>query len=207
MKTQPIYLSILAFIFLLSGCGRSAVTKNQFAISPENISKQPKQLEMAIEVRQFSINPLFSSKQFVYRVSDFKYKQDYYNEFLISPAVMMTEATRSWLSQTGMYPQVLGTNSTIKPSCTLQGSVAQCYADVRDKNAPAAVLKIQLFLIKKGTAASPLIWNKTYDIKEPMKDRSAESFIAALNQCLRSILQNMQTDISDLNFENSPDIK
>lgn len=194
MKTK--YISIIIVAVLLSGCSRDAVNKNQYAfISPPQTGQQPEQLNMVLEIRPFSIDPSFSSRQMVYRVSEFKYVQDYYNEFLVSPAVMITHNTRNWLSQSNMFTTVLEPGSTVNPTHILEGSISQCYADMRNRNSPAAVLKIQMSLVKRDKT-DLLAWSKTYDADQPMKDRSAESFIDAINQCLQAILQNMQTDMA-----------
>jgi len=42
MKTQHIYVCIVTFAALLSGCGRTAINKNQYALAvPKEITKQP----------------------------------------------------------------------------------------------------------------------------------------------------------------------
>jgi cholesterol transport system auxiliary component len=187
---------ILIVALLLSGCGRNSINKNSYALmGPEKITKQQQQ-DMIIEVRSFSINPLFSSKQLVYRVGEYKYVQDYYNVFLISPAAMITEATKNYLSQSGMFTGVPGQSSMMNSAYIIEGSITQCYADARVKNSPKAVLDIQVFLFKRDKNVDSLQWSKKYDASEAMKDRSAESFIDALNQCLQNVLQKMLDDIS-----------
>ncbi len=184
---------------LFSGCGRTSVNKNQYALAvPKEITKQPQPLNMILEVRPFTINSEFSSRQMVYRVSQFRYVPDYYNEFFVPPAVMITEATRNWFTDAGMFTMVLEPGSSMSPSCVLEGNIVECYADIRDKTAPAAVLKIQLFLMKRSDAVGSLVWSHTYDTKERMKDTSGESFVEALNRCLQIVCQKMQADISGL---------
>ncbi len=199
MKTQHIYVCIMTVAALLSGCGRTAISKNQYALAvPKEITKQPQPLNMILEVRPFTINSKFSSRQLVYRVGEFRYMQDYYNEFFVPPAVMITEATRNWLTDANMFTRVLEPGNVMSPSHILEGNIAGCYADVRDKAAPSAVLKMQLFLTKRDKAVDLLVWSRTYDTKERMKDKSGESFVDALNRCLQTVLQNMQTDMSGL---------
>ena len=199
MKTQHIYVCIVTFAALLSGCGRTAINKNQYALAvPKEITKQPQPLNMILEVRPFTINSKFSSRQLVYRVSEFRYVPDYYDEFLVPPAVMITEATRNWLTDAGMFTRVLEPGSSMSPSYVLEGSIAECYADIRDKASPYAVLKMQLFLMKRDKVVDSLVRGYTYDTKERMKDTSGESFVDALNRCLQIVLQSMQVDISGL---------
>ena len=199
MKTQRIYVCIMTVAALLSGCGRTAVNKNQYALAmPQEITKQPKSLNAILEVRTFTINSKFSSRQLVYRVSEFRYVPDYYDEFFVAPAVMITETTRNWLADAGIFTMVLEPGSSISPSYVLEGSIPECYADVRNKAEPSAVLKMQVFLMKRDKSVDSLVWSHTYETKECMKDTSGESFVDALNRCLQTVLQNMQTDISGL---------
>jgi cholesterol transport system auxiliary component len=199
MKTQHIYVFIMTVAALLSGCGKTAVNKNQYALAiPKEITKQPKPLNAILEVRTFTINSKFSSRQLVYRVSEFRYVPDYYDEFFVPPAVMITEATRNWLADAGLFTMVLEPGSSMSPSYVLEGNIVECYADVRDKAAPVAVLKIQLFLMKRTNSVDSLVWSHIYDTKERMKDTSGESFVGAFNRCLQTVLENMQADISGL---------
>jgi cholesterol transport system auxiliary component len=200
MKTEMTYMyTMIAVAFMLSGCGGSAINKNQYVLDVTTTqTARPAQPSAAIlEVRSFTIDSEFSGRQIVYRTGEFKYAPDYYNEFLISPATMITEVTRNWLASTGLFARVLEPGSAAAPTCVLDGSIAACYADIRDKAAPAAVLKMRLFYSRHANEINTLVWSRAYEMREPMKNTHAESFLAASSSGLQTILEKLQTDLSE----------
>lgn len=105
MKTQIMYLYAIAVVIILSGCGGTAINKNQYMldIKQTNTAKQLKPSDAVLEVRAFTIDSEFSGRQIVYRKDQFRYVPDYYNEFFIPPATMVTHATKNWLTEAGLF--------------------------------------------------------------------------------------------------------
>lgn len=197
MKTQYLYVSMMAVVVMLSGCG-STMNKNQYVleVSPPQKANVTQRAGAILEVRAFTIGSEFSGRQMVYRMDEFRYAPDYYNEFLIPPAMMITKATENWLADSGAFARVAESGSVMKPTYFLSGSIVLCYADIRDKAASAAVLKLRLFLTKQDKGVETLVWSHTYEMREPMKNTKAESFAAALSRCLQTFLQKLQADLT-----------
>jgi cholesterol transport system auxiliary component len=197
MKTHYLYVSMMAVAVMLSGCG-STMNKNQYVLEvpPPQAAKVSQPPSAILEVRAFSIDSEFSSRQMVYRIDEFRYTPNYYNEFLIPPAVMITQATRNWLADAGLFARVAEPGSGMMPTYLLNGSIVACYADIRDKTAPAAVLKLKFFLTKQDKGVETLAWSQTYQMREPMKNTQAQSFAAAMSRCVQNVLQKLQTDLA-----------
>ena len=145
MKTHYMYVFMMAVFVMLSGCG-STMNKNQYVleVSPPHTAKVVHPPSAILEVRTFTIDSEFSGRQMVYRIDEFRYAPDYYNEFLIPPAMMITEATENWLADAGAFAHVVEPGTAMMPTYILSGSIVACYADIRDKAAPAAVLKVRI---------------------------------------------------------------
>jgi cholesterol transport system auxiliary component len=197
MKTHYLYFVMMAVVVLLAGC-QSTMNKNQYAldISPPQAVNVSSSSNAIIEVRPFTIDSKFSGRQMVYRIDEFRYAPDYYNEFLVPPAVMITEATRNWLADTGTFGHVAEPGSGIMPTCTFSGSIIECYADIRDKAAPAAVLELRMFLTKQDKGIETLVWSHTYQMREPMKNIQAPFFAATMSRCVQNVLQKLQIDLA-----------
>jgi ABC-type uncharacterized transport system auxiliary subunit len=199
MKNQIIYVCMISAAIILSGCGGKAITKNQYLIdvAQKCEAKSTVPVRGTLDVREFSIDSEFSGRQMVYRVDEFRYVPDYYNEFFISPASMMTQAVRNCLMDAQIFSRELEPGSGITSDYVLSGSIIAFYADIRAKTAPAAVLGLRVFLTKNVDGTNQLVWNKTYEIKEPMKNTQAESFVEAISRCTKTVLQQLQDDLRE----------
>ena len=198
MKTHYLYVSMTAIVVMLSGCG-STMNKNQYVleVSPPYTAKGAQPPSAILEVRTFTINSEFSGRQMVYRIDEFRYAPDYYNEFLISPAVMITEVMQNWLADAGAFARVVEPGTAMMPTYILNGSIVACYADIRDKTAPSAVLELRMFLIKQEKGVETLVWSHKYQVRELMKNTQAQSFVAAMSRGLQSILEKLQSDLAE----------
>ena len=198
MKTHYLTSSIMVVVVLLAGC-QSAMNKNQYVlqVSPPQTAKVSQPPGIILEVRAFTIDSEFSGRQMVYRIDEFRYAPNYYNEFLIPPAIMIGEATRNWLADTETFARVAEPGSGMMPTYILNGSISACYADIREKAAPAAVLELKMFLTKQDKAVETLLWSHSYKMREPMKDTQAQSFAAAMSRCVQNVLQKLQADLAE----------
>ena len=140
----------LIIVLLYSGCAsRKAIVKDTFLLVAQRPGESIQaDSETVLAVQPFSIAPAFGGKGLVYRTGENQYESDYYNEYFVSPAAMMTDQTRHWLSASGVFTQVLLPTSSVEPSHILEGNIKQIAADVRDKANPQAVLEISFFLLE-----------------------------------------------------------
>ena len=188
----------LLFALLFSGCiNQKAVLRDTFLLDAPRpgVSGQPAS-ETILAVQLFSIGPAYQSKGLVYRTGENKYKSDFYNEYFISPASMLTEQARNWLSASGVFAQVLSPASSVAPTHILEGHVRQIGADLRDDSKPRATLEISFFLLKQQKRNRTIQLNKTYSVTRPLADETAAACIDALNQCLSEILGNLEKDLA-----------
>ncbi|MHC4152077.1 MAG: ABC-type transport auxiliary lipoprotein family protein [Planctomycetota bacterium] len=150
--------------------------------------------EIILDVYSFNIDSAFGSKSLVYRKSESKYETDFYNKFLISPDDMITEKTRAWLSESGLFEMVAEPGSYLDATHALQGSIIALYGDFRDKSSPKATMKIRLFLV--NLSDKTVVFNKTYEAVSEAEDRTADSIVSGLNNCLINILTELENDLS-----------
>ena len=193
------YACMMTVAVMLSGCGGAAINKNHYVldVTPKHTARLQQQPGAILEIRTFTIGSEFSGRQMVYRTGEVRYAPDYYNEFLIPPAMMITELTRTWLADTGLFTYVMQPGGAMMPGYVLEGDIVACYADIRDKAAPAAVLNIRVLYFKQDKGTNTLVWNHMYETREPMKNTQAESFAAATSRGLQTILQKLEVDVSE----------
>ena len=141
---------VLSALLFSAGCmNRKAVVKDTFLldIQRQDVSERSAS-ERILAVQPFSIAPAFQGKGFVYRTDENQYESDFYNEYFVSPAAMLTNQTRNWLSESGTFAQILSPVSSVEPTHILEGHIKQIAADARDKANPQAVLEISFFLLE-----------------------------------------------------------
>ncbi|MHC4131222.1 MAG: ABC-type transport auxiliary lipoprotein family protein [Planctomycetota bacterium] len=183
---------------IISGCGPKRIGYNQtnfvLDVSRDLDQQEIVDDEIILDVYSFNIDSAFGSKSLVYRKSESKYETDFYNKFLISPDDMITEKTRAWLSESGLFEMVAEPGSYLDATHALQGSIIALYGDFRDKSSPKATMKIRLFLV--NLSDKTVVFNKTYEAVSEAEDRTADSIVSGLNNCLINILTELENDLS-----------
>jgi ABC-type uncharacterized transport system auxiliary subunit len=183
---------------ILSGCGsRAALNQRNFILeASRNRPQQKTGKNIVLSVQNFHADMTFSNKNLVYRKGPSEYETDFYNQFLISPSDMITEKTRSWLSESGLFKLVLEPGSYADATHSLEGNILALYGDFRDKSSPKATMKIRFFMLKLSEKS--VVFAKTYEVESKVSDRTAESLIEAFEDCLTNILSDLEEDLQEL---------
>ena len=197
MKNKALTLCTLIIMSVVfSGCGsRAALNQRSFLIEPSrNIPQQKTVKNIILDVKSFNIDRTFDTKSLVYRKRQSEYETDFYNQFLISPDEMITQKTRSWLSQSGMFKWVLEPGSYTNPTHVLEGNISALYGDFRDMANPKAVMSIRFFVIKLPD--KDIVFGKTYEAQSKVESKNAESLVKSFDECLANILANLEKDLN-----------
>ena len=192
-------LSIIASVLTIAGCGPKSYEKQHYILDTQrkHLTVTGDKSNVA-EVRRFTAASAFSSKSLVYRTSQFKYESDFYNEFLVSPSEMITEKTRNWLSESGLFGRVLEPGSAADPTHVIQGNIIALYGDFRDKSAPKAVMEARIFLSETETPSeSGIVFGKTYKSSIGVESKDPENLVAAFDRCLVEILTSFEKDLAE----------
>jgi len=193
-------VSVLACSILVSGCGsREAYDKKHYIL---NAARRGESIETetdsVLEVRRFTIDSAFAGKGLVYRMGEFEYESDFYSEFLVSPAAMITEKTRSWLAESGLFGTVLDVGSQIDPTHVIEGNIIAMYGDFRDKSSPEATIEMRVFLLKTEAGGESLpVFARKYQSSVGIESEGSDGLVRALDKCLEDILSSLEKDLSE----------
>jgi hypothetical protein len=146
-------------------------------------------------VRSFSIASAFAGRGFVYRKSEHLYESDFYNQFLISPAIIVTEKARLWLCRSGIFERIYVPGSQLDSTHLLEANIIALYADVRDKSSPLAVMELRTFLIDNDSTPESVVHSEIYKASIPLESDTPEAFVEALDKCLAEILTSLEKDL------------
>jgi ABC-type uncharacterized transport system auxiliary subunit len=197
MKTRQIpILNIAAILlFCIAGCAKQQFDKQRYWLDIQRHGPVSGKTSTAIlSVNTFSIDPAFSTRSIVYKRAEHEFENNFYMEYLISPATMMTGQTRQWLSDSSLFARVLQPGSIMKPTHILEGHIAKAYVDASVSDRAAAELEISLYLLSKEKGDEKILFGKTYTAREPMDSAKAEDYFKALEAALTKILQQYETE-------------
>ena len=182
-----------------SGC-RSTITydKTQYVLDPDRTDAPvTTPSEAVLEVRGFMADSAFGDKNFVYRTDELTYETDFYHEFLVSPATMIREATRNWLAQSNRFTRVVDAGGYVEPTYTLEANITALYGDVRDKDAPKAVMELRVFLLKVEGSRDPVVLHaRVYSAVHEASTADPDGLAAGFDACLQTILSDLEKDLA-----------
>jgi cholesterol transport system auxiliary component len=153
----------------------------------------PSNSTIVIKINTFRVSPLFAGRAMVYRIADLQYESDFYDEWFVTPAALVTQQVHHWLSQSSGFQLVgLGMNH-LDPTHLLQGTVTEFYGDFRDT--PLAVLGLDVHVLDAMHAHQPL-FRRSYHQEVPLGDRSPDALARGLTEALRLALVDMAKDLA-----------
>lgn len=184
---------------LLNGCmdfGKEIPEKRFFML---DVSRQGPESRTegrgVLKVRRFRISPEFDGKGFVYQIGPTGYESDYYNEFFIPPAEMITEKVREWLEGSGLFKNVVRASSGLEANYLLEGEILSLYGDYREGAESRAALKMQLRFFREAESHTEVIFSTKYQMSVPLKEKTPEELVSGWNEGLRQILTALESEI------------
>lgn len=190
-------LLLSLFCFGCVSLERSYPEKRYFVIEVKDAKSGNPEDGPILSIANLQISPRYADRGFVYRTSDAEYEADFYNQFLSSPAVMITEETRKALAALSKFKFVVGPASPLTANFVLEGSINALYGDFRKPSAPAAVLEIEFFLHNENPGNPGIVLQKRYLKSVPLKERSPEALVRGWSEALEAITAMFVADIGD----------
>jgi uncharacterized lipoprotein YmbA len=95
-------LTLFAAIATLAACAptRPNLDTSTWLIDPKRTGEPRKpNTDFWLKVGPVSVDGPFDSKSMVYRLGDQRYEKDFYNGYISTPAEMVSNATRQWISE------------------------------------------------------------------------------------------------------------
>ncbi len=152
----------------------------------------------ALVVKRLDISPEFGGAGFVYRVDQNRFTQDYYNNYMTSPARMISDVMLEALVNS---PQFAPAPKNRIPDDIFQlwGKITALYRDQRNTSAVSAVVSMALNLDRLNKDGFTPVLSKTYSAQIPLgRDTSPKAYIQALNRGLAEIIKNLLSDFQKL---------
>lgn len=207
-RAAKMWLCCAAMLSLtLSGClnlNKSYPEKRSFVLDVGSGQQPPAADASAVlRISRLRVSPLFAGRAMVYRVGELQYDNDFYNEWLVPPSVLLTQQFQGWLSKSSRFRFVLSGMNHVEPTHVLDGTVTEFYGDYRAGGSPHAVLGMEVMLIddRKDEA---VVFRRTYRQEVPLAGRSPDALAAGLSQAARQVLVDLDRDLGGVPLEPSP---
>lgn len=199
IKNGGIITALLLCCIILHSCVsiKSDQVEKQYYHFKADISDNPVFFNQGhpLVFKPFTIDPAFDSHEFIFRTDANRYRFDYYNEFINSPAMLISDKL-SQLIYTSDSFQPVSLDRKENTPYRLSGRIIQLYGDVQNPRIPKAVIKIRLSLERKHGQQFKHVMDKTY--------KSAQ---VIFSQMPDHLIQGWQTGISQIADEFIYDFK
>jgi len=194
---------ILIAAAFFAGCGiKNDYTKKQVfrlcADCDNPAGQRNRSAGAPLVVKRLDISPEFSGAGFVYRVDQNRFTQDYYNNYMTSPARMISDVMLEALVDS---PQFAPAPKNRIPDDIFQlwGKITALYRDQRNASAVSAVVTMALNLDRLNKEGFTPVLSKTYSAHIPLgPDTSPRAYIQALNHGLADIKKEILADFQNL---------
>ena len=131
----------------------------------------------------------------VYRIGELQYENDFYDEWFVSPSLLLTRQFHDWLSKTGRFRFVLvGTNHMSRP-ISWKAAWRNFIGDYRLAQSPKAIFGIELLLLDRLNEWQ-VIFRRTYHKEVPLADRSPDALAGGLSEAVRLVLVDLEREIT-----------
>jgi cholesterol transport system auxiliary component len=185
------------FVATASGCvdlKKTYPEKRSFVLDVGVPSQEvPSKGAIVLKINKFRVSPLFAGRAMVYRVADLQYESDFYDEWFVAPATLVTQQVQQWIARSSGFDMVMLGMNHVEPTHLLEGTVTEFYGDFRA--APTAVFGIDLHLVDALHERQAFL-RRTYHREVPLKDRSSEALAVGLTEALRTVLVEVAEDLA-----------
>jgi cholesterol transport system auxiliary component len=202
--SRNFFLALLALCVACVGIERRYPDKRYFVLEvPAQASPSNPTANETLQVSNMRVSPRYADRSFVYRTSEAGYESDFYNQFLVAPASLITEEVRKGLIDTQTFKHVIGSTNQSQPSYVLDGAVNALYGDFRNVDSPRAVLEMEFFLTSESPAKPGILMQKRYSKSIPLTVRTPEALVKGWNQALEEILTSLTADLKVAGLKDS----
>ncbi|WP_320044662.1 ABC transporter [uncultured Desulfobacter sp.] len=184
---------------VLGGCGiKNDYTKKQmfrlYADRNDPVGQSNRSTGAPLVVKRLDISPEFDGAGFVYRLGQSRFTQDFYNNYMTSPARMISDVMLETLIDSPHFAPA-PKNRIPDDIFQLWGKITALYCDRRNTSAVSAVVTMALNLDRLNKDGFTPILSKTYSRQIPLgSDTSPTGYIQALNRGLAGIVKDILSD-------------
>ena len=193
-------VALVAIAAALASCSfsREVAPKRTFLLDPPVPAAAAMRKPWVLRVGAVNVASPFRGKAFVYRQSELRYDADFYDEFFVTPAAMLSEATARSLIAANVFRRVIapGAAAADDSDYVLDGFVSEFYGDAREPSKAVAVLAVTFYLSSANMTVPSVLWSREYRQRVPATESSPEALARAWNTALAAVLADLARDLA-----------
>ncbi|MDD5199413.1 MAG: ABC-type transport auxiliary lipoprotein family protein [Terrimicrobiaceae bacterium] len=202
--TRAAPLSLALLVAMLAACSSFCPRPKPeyFALDPGKPASlralRPANSSATASVGFVDVAAPFASDGFVYQLSAGRWEVDPYNQFLVSPADMMTSILRNWTRESGLYGEVAEPGAGGGQDISIDCNLTALYGDFRNPTAPQAVLTMEVQVFRRTDKGSVIALRRMFTQSVPVASRTPAALVAAWNEALRVELNELLRALGQL---------
>jgi cholesterol transport system auxiliary component len=154
----------------------------------------PAQSPATLLVRRLQMAPRAAGRELVYRTAPSAWTADFYNQFFVSPADMLTQDLRAWLTSSQVFANVVDPGSLAESGYILEGNVSALHGDFAAKP-PQAVAEMQFILLKPEGGERKILLTREYRKAVPLAANSPQELVRALREAVSGVYADLEADL------------
>jgi cholesterol transport system auxiliary component len=175
----------------VSGLTKPAPEKRQYVLTATRPSREPPAANgLVLLMRRFTVDAAYQDRGIVTRTDSVSAQSDFYNEFFIDPAQLLSGQIMAWLAASGLFSEVVGPTSALAPTHVLEGHVVKLYGDL--SGSPTAVLELQLLLLDVRAGANRVLLHPDFERRQAAAARDPAALVQGWNKGLSDILAEFE---------------
>lgn len=192
-------LYLLSALIVITACGggKSTYVVKQFLpeYAPPAGTGQAR-VDEAIRVEPFSTAQAFAGTAMVYRPSPFELRSYSRERWRVAPGDMVTDFLLRDLRASGAFRAALGYEDPGEGRFVLAGTVAE-FLETDGGRGPSARLAADVTLLDtaRREITQRVVFQKTYAVEEPMKEKSARALAEAMSGAMRKFSAALLADV------------
>ena len=193
----------LALGALLASCSltRPPVERATFVLAPARAGTPATAAKpVVLRVRPFRTAAPYDGREFLYLQPDGQLVADFYNAFPAGAGEIVTAATAEWLKSSGLFRAVVEPGISVDAPYALEGSVLALYTDLADAGRPAAVLDLQVYVVRSLAAGRELVFDRRFTERVVAADASPAALARSYNEALARVLMRLERDLAAVDF-------
>jgi ABC-type uncharacterized transport system auxiliary subunit len=197
--THRAWLAAVAVAVAVAGCSltRPPLERSTYALGATRAGAPAAEaMPVTLRVRPFRAAAPYDGRDFLYRTPDGQLVADFYNVFPAGPGELVTQATTQWLRAAGLFAAVIEPGVTVDTAYALEGSLVALYGDLADPQRPAAVLDVQVYLVRTTPAGRVLALDRRFTERVAVAERSPQALARGFNEALARVLARLERELA-----------